>query len=256
MAATAVEKPVILFVHGAFHAPCHYTPLIKGIQRAGYTVLAPALPSSGPDASIVGKALADDVARITEVAAPYLDAGRELVVMAHSFGGKPGTEFTGAQAVPERKRRGLTGGVRAIVYLAAFAPPGSPEQSKHHQGERAFFDLDRDSGTFVLRPNAAQIFYGVDMPDSQTRQILYSLLGRQSAASLGAPHTFSAAELQVPRTYVVCTRDEAVVPQAQRDMAEGCSARIVEIDAGHSPWFVDGHVEKLVEVVEAAAGLK
>jgi hypothetical protein len=118
-----IKKPLTLIVHGAWHRPAHYRALISALQARGHTVLAPPLASSGYDDSIDGKDHTDDVRRIHEVLLPYLDAGREAVVVAHSAGGLPATEAVEHHTVSERKARGLPGGIVAIIYISAVPTP-------------------------------------------------------------------------------------------------------------------------------------
>jgi pimeloyl-ACP methyl ester carboxylesterase len=117
-------KPVIILLHGAWHRPLHYIHLISALHEEGYTVVAPALPTSGPEAAgIRGKTITDDdVSAVKAVMAPFLEADREIVVICHSLGGLAGTDSVVGNTVPERRARGLKGGVKAMVYLCAFAP--------------------------------------------------------------------------------------------------------------------------------------
>lgn len=116
---TESEKPVILIVHGAWHRPLHYRALINQLKDQGCTVLAPPLASSGYDDSINIKSHLDDVHRIHEVLVPYIDQGREVVVVAHSYGGIPATEAAENLTVVERRAKGLQGGITSFIYIAA-----------------------------------------------------------------------------------------------------------------------------------------
>lgn len=119
----ATEKPIIVIVHGAFHLPPYYQRLIGPLRQQGYTVLAPALPSTGSDDSINGKTYVDDVRRIHESLLPLLDGGRTAVVVGHSQGGIAASAVTEGQTVEARNYRGLPGGITAVLYVAAFALP-------------------------------------------------------------------------------------------------------------------------------------
>lgn len=119
----AAEKPVIVLVHGAFHPPHYYRKLIHGLRNDGYAVLAPPMPTTGLDDSVAEKTYVDDVRRIHESLLPYLDAGREAVLVCHSQGGIAGSAATEGQTVEDRQAKGLNGGVKSIIYLAAFALP-------------------------------------------------------------------------------------------------------------------------------------
>lgn len=119
----AAEKPIVVVVHGAFHLPQYYQRLIGPLRQQGYTVLAPALPSTGSDDSINGRTYVDDVRRIHEILLPLLDAGRTAVVVGHSQGGIAASAVAEGQTIEARNYRGLPGGITAVLYVAAFALP-------------------------------------------------------------------------------------------------------------------------------------
>ena len=159
------SKPLTLVVHGAWHRPAHYRALIRDLQARGHTVLAPPLASAGYDDSIEGKTHVDDTRRIHEVLLPYLDAGREAVILAHSYGGLPATAAVEHHTVAERTARGLPGGVVGIVYVAAtpcvangvsmYEAGGNKWRSLHVHSVGVSFPLKRlltqpRDGSFIL----------------------------------------------------------------------------------------------------------
>ncbi|KAJ1323192.1 alpha/beta fold hydrolase [Microdochium nivale] len=253
--ATA-EKPVILLVHGAWHSPGHYNTLIKSLREAGYTVLAPPLATAGPDDSIIGKSVVDDVNRIHEAVLPHIEAGRQIVVVSHSYGGIPATESCAGHTVNERAARGLEGGIKAMVYITAYALDKAGKKLVDYDPTGDFFDVKPETGVSTLRLHAAkQTFYAADVPDDSDRDAAVKFLGDHSAACFVAPVALGAAELMVPKTYIICKHDDCITPGKQRAMAEGCGegTKIVELAAGHSPFLVTAHVESLVKEIEAAA---
>src|SRR4051794_1060668 len=87
-------RPVVL-VHGLWHQPKHFAPLVEALTAAALEVSAPRLHRGSFEA---------DVAAVQKV----VDAQPEPpVVLAHSYGGAVVTDTTGAAH---------------IVYLAGFVP--------------------------------------------------------------------------------------------------------------------------------------
>jgi pimeloyl-ACP methyl ester carboxylesterase len=119
------QKPIVIVVHGSWHRPLHYASLLTSLRASGYTVRVPALPTTAPGGENVQKGMADDVDAIRSAMKAYLDAGSEIIVVCHSMGGIAGTDAVVGETVPERRDRGEAGGVRAVVYIASFAPPAS-----------------------------------------------------------------------------------------------------------------------------------
>lgn len=119
------EKPVILLVHGAFHQPHHYEPVLGALRDKGFTVVAPILPTTGivPDFDFE-----DDVEAINKLLVPLLDAGKEVVIVAHCFGTLPASHCVEGESVAERKECGMAGGIKAYINVCglSYAERGLP----------------------------------------------------------------------------------------------------------------------------------
>jgi pimeloyl-ACP methyl ester carboxylesterase len=112
-----MTKPTILIVPGSFCPAYVYDPMVKDIQSHGYDVQAIDLRSvGGPEVS--GIQMSDDATHIASFIKPLVDAGKEVVLVAHSYGGTPGTESVKGFA----KQEGKPGGVTAIVYMTCVVP--------------------------------------------------------------------------------------------------------------------------------------
>jgi pimeloyl-ACP methyl ester carboxylesterase len=116
----STTKPAVVLVHGAWHRPLHYALLAYRLRRAGYDVAAPANASVGAPTEIAGKTHLDDAAAVVAAMRPFLDAGREVVLVAHSYGGTVAGEVVVGNTVEERKAAGKSGGVKGILYIAAY----------------------------------------------------------------------------------------------------------------------------------------
>lgn len=117
----SVQKPTILLVHGGWHYPFCYDALAEQLNALGYAVVCPELRTIGADTH--GLTPAHDVALIRQVALPFFEKGDEVVLVGHSYGGIPSCAATEGYTVQERAQRGLPGGFKSIVFMAAFAIP-------------------------------------------------------------------------------------------------------------------------------------
>src|SRR5690606_25786742 len=93
------EKPIVVFVHGAFAESSSWNEVIPRLQQRGYTTMA----AANPLRSLTGDA--EYVASIVD----NLDA--PVVLVGHSYGG---AVISLAARASEK--------VKALVYVAAFAP--------------------------------------------------------------------------------------------------------------------------------------
>lgn len=114
--STAAAKPVIVIVPGAWHVPAHYAHFALYLNRLGYTVDCIDPPSTEPPGTLPEDSWEADVTTIRDAISSHADAGRDVVLLMHSFGG-----LTGSQAaVGLGKKQGGEGGVVKLIYMTSF----------------------------------------------------------------------------------------------------------------------------------------
>jgi pimeloyl-ACP methyl ester carboxylesterase len=164
----------------------------------------------------------DDVAAVRQAIG---EAGDEVIVCAHSYGGM----------VVSAAAQGLAG-IRRLVFLAAFQP---------EEGEDSVTLLFREpsalttsfvvgtNGITVERSRLHEVFYGDSDPS-----VVESLAARLRPMPLHDAPTLTGtpAWKAVPSTYIVCAKDNAISPVTQRFMAARAS-EVVEWDTDHSPFL-------------------
>ncbi|KAJ4175459.1 hypothetical protein NW755_014896, partial [Fusarium falciforme] len=196
--------PVIVLVHGAWHHPSHYKLLVEAFHNEGFhDVVTPRNVTSGSPEQIVGKTHLDDVQVIREAINPYLDAGRDLILVAHSYGGLPAVSSLEGYTIQERAESGLEGGIKGLASVAAFFLPqkGLPLFQPDGSQYGEVFDVQDDYvGTTPAFQSA--LFDGV-----QSGQNLPELY-KQSRLSLETPVNLVARDLAVPKVYIVCEADK------------------------------------------------
>ncbi|KAI1097918.1 alpha/beta-hydrolase [Jackrogersella minutella] len=241
-------KPVIVIIHGAFFSPMHYRKLIDPLRALGYVVVSPPLPTTGLDDTVGGKTYIDDVKRLLEGLTPFLDEGREAVVVGHSQGGIAASALTEGQTVEERKARGLKGGIKAVIYMTALAIPEKGVSLLSAVGGTPP-PIYRAEGPFYVLTEHALSAQEADMRvPAEEQAVLKTSLVHQSKASIEAPVQFTAMDVTVPKTFIVCTADPSLPAALQQSMGEATGCKIVKIDAGHFPFLES--TEKAQEVID------
>lgn len=112
-------KPVIVFVPGAWHSPSHYSELFKYLHREGLNPICQRNPSCDC-ANPHETSTAGDAAFIRKLILAQIDAGNEVVLAMHSYGGCPGGAAAKGLSKSERQAAGLPGGVIGLIYVCAF----------------------------------------------------------------------------------------------------------------------------------------
>lgn len=112
-------NPTIVLVPGAWHSPQHYFQLTDLLVGAGYDTISrrnPSCDSLTPNAESAAK----DAAFIRhEVLMPLLDAGKNVILVMHSYGGLPGAAAAKGLSQTERTAADRPGGIIGLIFISA-----------------------------------------------------------------------------------------------------------------------------------------
>ncbi|WP_432540699.1 alpha/beta fold hydrolase [Kineococcus sp. SYSU DK002] len=235
-ASPSGRRPTIVLVHGAFADGSSWGPVLERLHRSGYPALAVANPLRGvrSDADALQ-------ARLATLDGP-------VVLVGHSYGG---AVITNVAARP--------GQVRALVYVAAFAPA---------QGESAAQLAAQHPGSTL-----GQTLAPVPLPDgSQDLYIRPALFHRQFAADVPAPRAALMAATQrpvrdtaleeasgrpawadVPSWFLLAGADRNIPLRSQRSMAQRAGSRATVTVEGASHSVAVSHPGAVVQLITRAA---
>jgi pimeloyl-ACP methyl ester carboxylesterase len=119
----STPKPAIIIVPGSFSPASFYAPVVGKLNAAGYsTVEVASYPSIGRRDPEPAATMMDDAKFINEAVEKLADAGQDVVVVAHSYGGVPTSEALKGLAKDQRGAEGKKGGVVRVLYVAALIP--------------------------------------------------------------------------------------------------------------------------------------
>jgi len=219
-----------LLIHGSWHGSWCWYKLIPRLEKLGHRVLAPDLPGLGRDPTPAQRV---SLSLWRDFVCDVLDAQTEPVILVgHSRGGVIISEA--AEQRPER--------IRTLVYLAAFlARPGESLldlASQHPSLVTQSMVVAQDPSSVTLRDAAVRdAFYGECSDDDVALARL--LLSPEPTAPLATPVSVTDASFgRVPRVYIECLRDKAIVPSLQRQMYTALPCRqVLTLDTDHSPFF-------------------
>ncbi|KAF8866559.1 alpha/beta-hydrolase [Acephala macrosclerotiorum] len=244
--------PSIVFCHGAWHTPDFFHKVIAILEPLGYKCVTVALPSSSgrvPPTTDLG----EDIAAIRSVVLKELEAGHDVVMHAHSWGGIPTSSALEGLTKPERLASGKTTGVTKLTYVSAFVIPENTSLEEFIGGPQPTWVID-DVSFATTRRDLKQIFYH-DV-DSKEADEWLAKLKPQSLASF-TKKTTDAAWKRIPSAYLICEDDRAVSAAFQEIMTgqmKGAGVEIVEtrIGGSHSPYLT--RPNGVVKFLRAAIG--
>ena len=113
-------KPHIVFLHGAWHSPVHFTKITSLLQDQLYVVHARQQPGVGvPPSWTPPKDLTQDVEAARSIVDYAIGDGNDVVVICHSWGGKIAGSSLVGYGKEEREKEGRKGGVVKVGYMCA-----------------------------------------------------------------------------------------------------------------------------------------
>jgi pimeloyl-ACP methyl ester carboxylesterase len=115
--------PAIVLIPGAWHSPIHYKELTTLLEAARYTVSSSSLPSLDPANPDAITTMTDSKFIAENLLAPLLDEGKDIVLIAHSYGGSPASAAAHRLSKTERASQGLKGGIIGLIFIAGFVAP-------------------------------------------------------------------------------------------------------------------------------------
>ena len=115
-----LDLPTIVLVPGAWHSPVHYNLLFSQLKLSGYPIISGRLPScSSPKPQIETVAVDADYIRDT-LLLPQINAGKDVVLVMHSYGGCPGSAAAAGLSKAARWAGGKQGGIIGLIFMCGF----------------------------------------------------------------------------------------------------------------------------------------
>jgi pimeloyl-ACP methyl ester carboxylesterase len=214
-------KPTIVLVHGAFADAESWNGVTTRLIKAGYPVIAPAIPL---------RELPGDTAYLASVLAT-IDG--PVVLVGHSYGGAVITDAATGNA-----------NVKALVYIAGFAPDDG-ESLADISGTYTNSDLagalltrpyplsDGTSGTdLYINPAMFKNVFAKDVSSTTAAQMAAAQRPLSLAAFTGK--SGEPAWKTIPSWYMVATKDRAIDPDGERAMAARMGAHTIEVNSSHA----------------------
>lgn len=112
-------NPTIVFSLDAWVIPEVFDSVRDNLRTIGYPSECLAHPSMGADPP--SKPLEDDINAFHTLLINLADEEKNIIVIAHSYGGVVASSAVDSLSVKARQKLGKRGGVVRFIYLAAFA---------------------------------------------------------------------------------------------------------------------------------------
>jgi hypothetical protein len=255
-----MAKPTILLLPGAWHSPAHYEKIRKELDKHGYETEAIALATVDPKdpPNTDGDS---DVKVISAAIQNILTSGKDVVLVTHSYSGIPGQSAAHAFI-----KESQTNGPRliAIAMMCSFLYPPQMALTAPVGNKPLPIHVVSADGNLVDigGPGPEHLFYNDVSPKEATQA--KSLLKTHSwRCKIMPPSAKGVGYFQIPTSYLICEKDNAIPVGLQRKMIEdanellkgrGSALRIREetVQSGHSPFL--SMTERTAEFIRRTAG--
>ena len=232
-----VSRPVVtvVLVHGAWGGSWVWERVVPLLEARGVHALTVDLPSVDCDPAHPA-GLAADAAAVERV----LDgAAGPFVVCGHSYGGMVITRAAAGRS-----------DVVHLVYVCAFMPAEGESLFMLTGGPAPWITVLEDGRTLPDPERSARVSYADCDPETRAAAV------RRLRAQVDAPFgelVSVAAWREIPSTYVVCTEDESMPVEVQRDVFAPRAQHVVELASSHAPFF--SRPEELADLLAERAGI-
>jgi len=211
------EKPTIVLIPGAWHPSLVYSSLISILTPLGYPCIPLDLPSVG---SLV-PSLQTDAQHIRSLLSRLVGAGKEVVLVMHSYGGLPGAEAVRGMG----KREGRRGGVVHLLFLGSFLLEKGRAALDLLQGQLPPWAEPVQDGTFLRCTCPEELWYH-DLSPSEAAKWAALLKPQCTVTFLSSVEHPGWA--YVPSTYLLTTQDRAVPAEVQEGMLARANALLAQ----------------------------
>lgn len=229
-------KPTIVLVHGAFADSSGWNTVIGKLLATGYPTLAFSNPLRGPVAD--GEYLKQFLGTIEG----------PVVLVGHSYGG----------AVISN---GATGNVKALVFVAAYAPEAGESVAQanelggghtvvtDHLVLRPYPGAPPGDADATIDPAWFPRLFAQDLPLPTAR--VMAATQRPGALSALVTPSGPPAWKTIPSWYMVAKQDRIIPPEAERVMAARAAATTVTVNSSHVPMI--SQPDSVLKLILAAA---
>jgi pimeloyl-ACP methyl ester carboxylesterase len=218
--STSASPATIVLVHGAWHGSWCWQRVLPLIQQRGYTVRTIDLPSIGADPQSAVN-LSTDAAtvrsRLDQIQGP-------IVLCGHSYGGM--VLSLAAARHPA---------VRHLVYLCAFLPDDNQSLVDIGGGKPEPWIQVDERGNTIPDPSLTPTLFYNDC-DRETQDWAARRISSMPVATF-LERVPRPAWHDIESTYVVCSRDQAIPVDLQRQVLAPRATHTIELDSSHSPFF-------------------
>ncbi|KAI6357365.1 hypothetical protein MCOR25_007668 [Pyricularia grisea] len=245
-------SPTLVISPGSFAPAALYTEFVAVLKKHGIESVVVSSPSVGRHEGKPPASMMDDADEIVRVVGELLNAGKEVVLLAHSYGGIPAAQSMERLSIKQRTAAGKKDGVAKMIYLTAIALPVGASSMDSFNPKDAPHLMKTDGEYMEVVPQGVVDTTFSDLPPEE---------GLEWAKKMPCHSVKSFEEKlkypgynDVEMHYILCELDALIPPVAQETMvsmikeSSGKEVKVHRLPAGHVPTV--SAPEKLAELLK------
>lgn len=250
-ASVGPQQPVFLLVPGAWHKPSAYDLLREQLTQRGFESTAVDLHTVG-STDPKNQGVPEDAAAIRAELQKLVDAGKEVMLVSHSYGGVPAAAAVKGLNLKDRVANGQKGGVLMVLHLTSFAAPvGTSLMDSLGGNPLPWFNITGD----VLTPiGPTEVFYADVKPELAAKAV--AALEPTSLRAMTDEGTFAPWNEGFQMGFIYTEDDQAIPVSIQKNMAVQFPAGsfTATLKSSHSPFLsMPGKVAEVMQQAVAFA---
>ena len=250
------NPPTLVLVHGSWHQASCFNPITSLLQEEhGLKCISVSLPSTSNNPQATFK---DDVDVTQEAIAGETTAGRDVVVIAHSYGGMVGNSAIKGFAKPRgsvETGSTATGHVIGLILIASGCNlPGLSFMDPFFGHPPPSWRVNKETGYAELVTSPRELFYH-DLPQDEA-EYWVSQLTTQSLKALFEGGEYSYPGWQEVKVWYIGTIEDHGLPVVAQRLGVGMARAMGgviehrEMQTSHSP-FLSQPKETVAIILEA-----
>ncbi|KAL3423657.1 hypothetical protein PVAG01_05404 [Phlyctema vagabunda] len=210
-------KPNVVIVPGAWQKATGFAGLVESISAAGFPAEVVPLPSVGSFQDPL-PGLPEDVVAVRNVVGKFVDEGRDVVLLCHSYGGVVSSCAVEGFDFASRKAEAKTGGVIMTIFMAAFMVPKGNSLLDLLGGQPLPWMRIEGGKCFAQESALAQVAFN-DFSEEEAAQYISDGMSHTSAVVFGTPSTFEPWSNGYPCAYIFFSEDKSLQYPIQQHFA-------------------------------------
>ncbi|KAK1569459.1 Alpha/beta hydrolase fold-1 [Colletotrichum navitas] len=225
------QLPTILFTPGAWHRPWAFDLVRSDLSSRGYPTAAVTLAGVGSTDADLG--LDQDTAAVRAQVQTLVDEGRDVIVVAHSYGGIPVANAVKGLNYKDLVAQNKPGGVIMVIYMTSFAL--SAGTSLYNGGDKPAWWNVTDG--FISPETPLSVFYA-DVEPALAAKAVAALLP-QPFKTMTDKSGYEPWNNGFEMGYIFAENDQAISIEMQKSMASAfpASSFTATLKASHSPFL-------------------